>query len=344
MTELRLRYVHRVMKKGRAYHYFRRPGSPSLALPGLPGSREFMRAYQDALDSKPAAIGEDRAAPGTMAAVAASWYGSHRYKSLRPVSQRTYRRLLEGFLKKHGAKKVATIEPRHLLAILDEHSGTPAQANALLNVLRLLLQFAFERGLRRDNPARDVKRLRYKKKPYATWSEADIAAFEARWPLGTRAHLALALLLYTGQRRSDVIRMGPQHIQEGGVEVVQGKTGAKLTIPMHAALSEAIAAHGGTGATFLVTQAGEPFTGTGLYNWFTECADKAGLREGLSPHGLRKAAARRLAEAGCTPHQIAAITGHRTLAEVERYTREANQKHLAKAAVTHLGRPQLTAT
>ncbi|TPG44225.1 hypothetical protein EAH89_27805 [Roseomonas nepalensis] len=339
MTDLRLRYVHRVVKKGRPYHYFRRPGLPSVTLPGLPGSREFMVAYQSALDQKPPPVGAGLAPAGSMSALAASWYGSHRFAALTPVSQRTYCRLLESFLKSHGDKPVAALEARHLLGILDARSGTPAQANALLNVLRLLLQHAFDRGWRKDNPARFVKRLRYTKKPYATWTEADIAAFEERWPLGTRARLALSLLLYTGQRRGDVIRMGPQHVRSGSVEVVQSKTGTRLAIPLHAALRAAMAAHEGGHLAFLVTQAGEPFTATGFYNWFVDCAAKAGLSKGLSPHGLRKAAARRLAEAGCTPHQIAAITGHLTLAEVERYTKEANQRDLARAAVTRLGRP-----
>ncbi len=338
MTHLKLQYIHRVMKKGRAYHYFRRPGLPSISLPGIPGSREFMTAYQAALDQKAEPIGAGRAVAGSMAALAVLWYGSHRFKALTSVSQTTYRRLLENFLKEHGTKLVVDLEPRHLLGILDAKSSTPAQANALLNVLRLMLQFAFERGLRKDNPARDVKRLRYVKKPYTTWSEEDIAAFEDRWPLGTRARLALSLLLYTGQRRGDVIRMGPQHVRDGSVEVVQGKTGTRLAIPVHANLRAAIAAHAGGHLAFLVTRAGEPFTATGFYNWFMECAEKAGLAPGLSPHGLRKAAARRLAEAGCTPHQIAAITGHQTLAEVERYTKAANQRHLAEAAVTRLGR------
>lgn len=341
MTRLALPYIHRVVKKGRPYFYFRRPGLPSTRLPGVPGSREFMAAYQSALDQKSAPVGAGRAAAGSMSALAALWYGSHRFKALTRVSQVTYRRLLENFLTDHGAKLVTDLEPRHLLGILDARSGTPAQANALLNVLRLMLQFAFERGMRRDNPARDVKRLRYSKKPYASWSEADIAAFEKRWPLGTRARLALALLLYTGQRRGDVIRMGPQHVRDGCVEVVQGKTGTRLAIPIHANLRAAISAHAGGHLAFLVTQAGEPFaSGTAFYNWFSDCAEKAGLAPGLSPHGLRKAAARRLAEAGCTPHQIAAITGHQTLAEVERYTKAANQRHLAAAAVTRLGKRQ----
>jgi len=235
---------------------------------------------------------------------------------------------------------VARLAPHHLLRILEAKAATPAQANALRNVLRKLLQHGFERGWRSDNPIRDVKRLRYKKKPYRTWSEDDIAAFVAHWPRGSRARLALELLLHTGQRRSDVIRMGPQHVTNGLMVVRQQKTGTELEIPLHpdlcAELVEAPKGH----LAFLVTEQGRrPFaSGGAFYNWFVECAEKAGIAPGLSPHGLRKATARRLAEAGCTPHQIAAITGHQSLKEVERYTRAADQKRLAAAAVVRLSK------
>lgn len=340
MIRLHLQYVQRIRKAdGRTYYYFRR-GDQRVALPGIPGSEGFMAAYQAALAATPKPIGADRAPPGSMSALAVSWYQSHGFTRLTAQSQRTYRRLLEAFLAKHGGKPVARLEPRHLLDILQEKSATPAQANALLNVLRLLLQHGFERGWRRDNPARDVKRLRYGKKPYATWTEEDIAAFESRWPFGTRARLALALLLYTGQRRGDVVAMGPQHVRNGAVEVVQQKTGARLAIPIHPDLAEAIGQHAAGHLAFLVTEYGKPFTPTGFYNWFTSCARAAGLDKGLSPHGLRKAAARRLAEAGCSPHEIMSITGHRTLSEVQRYAQEAEQKRLAAGAVTYLGRPK----
>jgi integrase len=90
----------------------------------------------------------------------------------------------------------------HLHRVLDVRRETPAQANALLNLLRLLLQHAFEQGSRKHKPARVVKRLRDRKKPFATWAESDVAAFEAHWPIGSRARLALGLLLFTGQRRA----------------------------------------------------------------------------------------------------------------------------------------------
>jgi integrase len=171
-------------------------------------------------------------------------------------------------LTEHGGKPVAQLEPRHLLQILEAQSSTPAQANALRNVLRLMLQHGFERGWRKDNPARDVKRLRYVKKPYPAWTEGDIAAFEARWPRGSRARLALALLLYTGQRRGDVIRMGPQHVRGGVIVWRQQKTGAELELPMHPELRAELAAAPTGHPAFLVTEQGRPFaSGTGFYNW-----------------------------------------------------------------------------
>ena len=148
-------------------------------------------------------------------------------------------------------------------------------------------------------------------------------------------------MLYTGQRRSDVIRMGRQHIRAGRIEVRQQKTGERLTIPVHPALREVIAACPGEHLTFLMTEAGRPFaSGNAFYNWFKTCIAAAGLAGDLSPHGLRKATARRLAQAKCTPHEIMAVTGHRTLAEVMRYTREVNQQDMADTAISRIGRKQ----
>jgi integrase len=145
----------------------------------------------------------------------------------------------------------------------------------------------------------------------------------------------LALLLYTGQRRGDVVLMGRQHVTGDSIRVVQGKTGARLLIPTHAKLREAIDATPKDNLTFLMTEYGKPFSAPGFGNAFREWCDAAGLY-GLSAHGLRKAAARRLAEAGCTASQIAAVTGHKTLSEVARYTAAADQVRLARDALDRI--------
>jgi integrase len=211
-------------------------------------------------------------------------------------------------------------------------SAKPESANGLRKALRALMQHAVEIGLRADDPTRDVKAIRVKSDGFHSWTDEEIAKFEDRHPIGSRPRLAFALLLYTGQRRSDVVRMGRQHVREGVIEVKQLKTGAELAIPVHPVLQAIIADTPSDNLTFLTTQFGRPFAATGFGNWFREQCDAAGLAQ-CSAHGLRKAAARRLAEAGCTEHEIAAITGHASLREVAHYTKAADQRRLAKRAM-----------
>jgi len=164
--------------------------------------------------------------------------------------------------------------------------------------------------------------------------------------IGSRARLALGLLLYTAQRRSDVVRMGRQHVRYGVLTIRQRKTGVEVSIPMHPALERIVAATARDNLTFLVTSGGKPFTPAGFTNWFRKCCDEAGLPKGCCPHGLRKAASRRLAEHGCSPHEIMSITGHKTLKEVSRYTAAVDRRRLAVTAMsktitgTSSGKPQ----
>ena len=126
--------------------------------------------------------------------------------------------------------------------------------------------------------------------------------------------------------------MGRQHVSNGALQVRQLKTGTELSIPVHPALAAIIAETPTDHLTFLTTQFGQPFTAAGFGNWFREQCDGAGLKHCSAP-GLRKAAARQLAEAGCTEHEIAAITGHASLREIARYTKTVDQKKLAAAAM-----------
>ena len=114
--------------------------------------------------------------------------------------------------------------------------GVPAQANSVLSLIRMLMRHAIDIGLRDHDPTRDMRRLRYRKRPVVAWTEEQIARFAERWLVGTRARLAFDLLLYPGQHRSDVIRLGPQHLAGGKLRITQQKTGAELLIPIHPAL------------------------------------------------------------------------------------------------------------
>jgi integrase len=178
-----------------------------------------------------------------------------------------------------------------------------------------------------------VKAIRVKSDGYHSWTEAEIEKFERAYPIGSRERLALALLLFTGQRRGDVVRMGRQHVRDGLLQIRQQKTGVELAIPIHEALAGILATTPAYNLMFLTTQYDGGFKPGSFGHWFRKQCNAVGLPH-CSAHGLRKAAARRLAEAGCTEHEIAAITGHASLKEVQRYTKGANQKRLAEAAMS----------
>jgi integrase len=337
MARRRLPYVKEyVDRHGKVRRYFRRPSAKTAVLPGTPGSREFMEAYQAALEA-PFHVGEARTRPGTIAALVASYYASPAFKTLAPITKSTYRNEIEKFRREHGDKRVATIERRHIKRMVAAKADTPGAANKLLRTLKMLMRFAVEEEVRRDDPTTGLKRLTIKGGGFKAWEEEDIAAFEAAHPVGSRARLALALLLYTAQRRGDVVRMGWQHVRGTRISVKQHKTGTTLWIPMHPALQAVLAATPLENMTFLVTFFGKPFAAAGFGNWFADCCREAGLAKGYNAHGLRKAAARRLAEAGCTSKQIMAVTGHRSIEEVERYTEAAEQVRLAEQAIARLG-------
>lgn len=347
MSAIRLKYVHQWVDKrnggAKARYYFRRPGFKRIPLPGLPGSPEFMEAYQAALASQALPrpmIGASRTKAGSIAALVVSYFSSPQFLGLAPATQQTYRLILEKFRAAHGDKPVALLTRQHINAMLGQRVATPAAANHWLRLVTAMMAYAVEEGWRKDDPTRGIKRVKNRSDGFHTWTEGEIAMFEARHPIGSKARLALALLLYTAQRRSDVVRMGRQHIRDGAVHVRQQKTGATLAIPLHPALATIIEATPSEHLTFLTTSFGKSFTAPGFGNWFRERCNEANLPRHCAAHGLRKAACRRLAEAGCSANVIAAISGHATLTEVARYTKAAAQELLARqgmAAITRTG-------
>jgi integrase len=189
-------------------------------------------------------------------------------------------------------------------------------------------------SLRADDPTQGVRLPKAKAGEIHTWTEDEIAQFEAWHSVGSAARLAFALLLYTAQRRGDVVRMGRQHIRDGVLSIRQEKTGTFVEIPVHPTLAAIIAETPIAGQmTFLTSVTGAAFSSAGFGNVFREWCNEADLPKRCSSHGLRKAACRRLAEAGCSEHEIAAISGHESLAEVRRYTRAANRARMAKSAM-----------
>ena len=319
-------------RDGKAYYYLRRRGYPRVRLRGLPWSPSFMAAYEAALASPRTAIGAGRVKPGSVAAVVAEYLDSRLFfGSKSPGTQRMRRGILERFRAAYGERPFALLPAEWIEALLD--SKPPHAARSWLVTLRSLCQFAVKRGWLRADPTANIKQRSIKGDGYHTWTEDEIAQFETHHPVGTKPRLALALLLYTAQRRGDIVKIGRQHIRDGVLTVKQEKTGVTLAIPVHPHLQAVFDATPGEHLTFLITATGKPYGGNAFTEQFRNWCDAAGLPRRCKPHGLRKAACRRLAEAGCSANEIMAISGHATMKELVRYTKAADQARLARNAM-----------
>jgi integrase len=332
MAKISLRYIHVYRDRhGKVRRYVRRPGLPRVPLPGVPGSAEFMSAYQAAI-TQPTKPAECKRGSGTFGWLVASYYSSPEFANLKPSSQRLYRLVLEGLGEQHGHRLVRDLEPQKARIIVQGiGQRRPGMANLTISVLRKLMNYAIKIGIRNDNPIVSIER--YRLGSHHSWTEEELAAYEARWPLGTRERLAYALLLYTGQRVGDVVKLKRSDIVNGMIRLVQQKTGTPLVVPVHPVLDRALRAGPALGLHLIGDKNGRPITAAGLTRFMKQAAAAAGLPDRCKPHGLRKAILRRLAEQGATAKQLAAVSGHKTLAEVERYTRAADQVKLSKAAV-----------
>lgn len=329
---VRLAYVHSFMDRtGRVRHYFRRNGKRT-ALPGAFGSREFLDAYAALLGEKaPEPVARPKPDDRSFRALAARYFGSPQFHQLSAGSRKNYRRVVEGFCAEHGERRVDQLTRERVDVLLGRMADRPGAGIIFLKRLRTLVRYAMALGWISTDPTAAVQS--YRSTEIHTWTEAEIAAFEAHWPSGTKQRLAFALLLYTGQRGSDVHRMTWADIAGDGIHVAQQKTGERLYVPLHPVLRSELAQTRREHVAILTTAFGLPFTVKGFGQMVSSAIRAAGLPIRCKAHGLRKAAARRLAEAGCSAKQIAAITGHRTLAETERYTRAADQRRLAEQAM-----------
>lgn len=326
-----LPYVHAYRDRhGRMRCYYRRKGFVSVTLPGEPGSAEFLEAYSAAIGSPVTLKASSKAAPGTIGAICLEYLSSADYIQLAESTRRELRYVLNDLTDKHGDKRVATLEPRRILKMRDALASKPGAANKLIRTLKILLGFAKARGVIKENPALGIKMMKLGR--YRSWTDAEIARFEQRWPLGTLERTAYALALYTGQRRTDVARMGWADIAGNAIRLRQSKTGKAMEIRIHVRLAQALQAfrptHGA--ATILAGKGGKSLSPVYFGHLMARAIDAAGLPDDCVLHGLRKTTARVLAELGAksTP-----ITGHMTDAMQREYEADADQAKLGSAAI-----------
>ncbi len=264
-----------------------------------------------------APLGTSSTMAGTLNAALVRYYESGSFKDLAPQARQDMRRnLLERWRVDHGGLPLRPLRSKHIQAYISKLESKATQRNTLSSI-RHFTKFALGAAMIDEDPALSVTRARMPKTGgFKTWSEEDLAQFEATYPIGTKERLAMALMLYLGVRRSDVVRIGPGHIKGGVLHEYLPKKGEHtggnlINVPVHPELAKIIAATSVTGTkTFLVTSFGKPFTANGFGNWMRDRVRDAKLDGDPAPnHGLRKLCCVRLAEAGCTAPEIAAITG-----------------------------------
>ncbi len=328
-----MKHVHEYVAKGRVYRYFRH-GKSKIRLYGEPDSPEFIAQYNELLAS--VSVTREPIAPGTIAALIMDYKRSPEFAKLKPKSQHSYAVNLDR-LADIGHGRLDALKRMHILALRDNLSEHPRTADVFIQVTTRLLNWGVDRGYLEANPAANVKRIN-KYTPYKKWTSAECQVFEDSLP---REALMTAYMLgrYTGQRRGDVLRMVRTRYDGAAIEVVQRKTDTPLWIPCHARLKTYLDTLPTDRLLFIVTRRGRAWDDANFSHQFIKQLRKAGL-DHLTFHGLRHTAATALAEAGCSNHEIMAITGHATSAMVDKYTRTAEQKKRASAAILKLERGQ----
>lgn len=354
----------RVGKKWRKIRLRQQPDTPEFLEEFSAAIKRLLAgdASVDIADARPVI---EHVVAGSLRWLVNEYYKSLAFrKELDESTQGVRRNLLEALCAEPSSTEDATPIGRYAFdlpvdkvqQLCDRKAELTEAYNGRLKAMRGLFGWASLKTVDRmkTNPAKAVAYLKSENPDgFYTWTVADVEQFKARHPIGTKAYLALHLILLLGQRRSDIVKFGKQHVRKAEHmaarlrELHPGRwlnftqfKGRKrkpvtLTIPILAQLEDVIAASPCGELTFLVTSFGKAFTAAGFGNWFRDRCDEAGLFQ-CAAHGLRKAGATIAAENGATPHLLNAIFGWTTLKQAEVYTKKAEQMKLAGSGMTML--------
>ena len=331
MTTITLPYLNSVEAKGSTYWNYRRDGLRQR-IEDEPGTPAFLDSYNQihaTFEAEP----RTGARPGTFAVLTTAYLSSPEYKALGDRAQAEYRGYLDAMREKFGHLAYRALSRRFVMAYRDSLADTPSKANHAIKVLRLLLSYAVDRDLIKTNPAAKVKQLKTGD-GWQPWPEPALERFHEK--AKGSARLGFMLALYSGQRKGDVLDMRWSDVTaDGFIKVKQSKTGAKLFIPIHPTLATELGKVKRTGLAILGRRDGRPYTSSGFNAIWRREKTRLSLH-GLQFHGLRKNATVALFEAGCTPQEVQAFTGHASMEMVSHYGKGANQKAMARTAMNRL--------
>ncbi|PJE26048.1 site-specific tyrosine recombinase XerC [Pseudooceanicola marinus] len=324
-----LPYLEFKTVKGREYIYFRK-GKYRRRLPSNPDSEEFSIEYWATRNGQ-----RKRQVKTTWHALITSYFQSANYRSLSKGSKANYRRHCEEIREKNGDKDMRAFRRKHALAARDALQDTWSKANERVAVLSILCKHAVDLEWIERNPVEGIEKL--KGGEYAPWPDEALSAFtklceEKNLNL---ARTAFELAIGTGQRLGDCIKMKWSDLDGEYIRVTQEKTGADLWIYCPTRLRQYLDELPRMGDYILANGSSGPVGKRQIQKAIQTVREEIGAMHGsgrLVPHGWRYTAAVQLSEAGCSDAEIQAVTGHKTLAMVQKYRAKASQKRASKAA------------
>ena len=311
--------------KGKTYQYFRKDGK-YIRLPDDPTSEEYDKAYW-ALMRGDGPLSQRY----TFDKLILSYKLSPKWEKLASRTKKDYSKVLEYISDTIGAKNPTKMRRSTIIDAQMANRHRKRFANYIPHMLSILFEHAIDLDWQRDNPARGIAKIKTGDghKPWPVW------AIEAYRKNATGyVLLAFELALGTGQRIADILKMEWGDIENNGINVKQNKTSSDLWIPFTKHLADIIADTPRKSITYIIADAyGRPIKYEQIQKASLKLKKKLGL-EDYTTHGLRYSAASELAEAGCSDQEIASITGHKSLSMVQKYSKGANQKRLARAAIS----------
>lgn len=324
---------HEITRHGKTVWYFRKGKGPRIRLSGAYGSKQFNAEYDAAMAGAPLPV-KTKTPQSSLRWLIERFLESGRYERFKPNTQRTYTYTLKNILKTAADLNFRAITQSDVKSGKVRREHKPTMAVAYVQVMRALFKFAIDSGFMNHNPTDEISTELPKSDGHHTWTVEEVERFQAKYPIGTQARLAMDIMLYTGFRRSDAIVFGPQHIKNGYISLSTIKTGADVDIPVLPPLAESIAATPRNNLLFLENKWKRPWQNISFGRWFAEKCIKAGVPG--RGHGLRKAGATIAADNGATPHELTAMYGWSSTKMAEVYTKKTDRKRLAERAANKL--------
>ncbi len=323
-----------ITRHGRAVWYVRLGHGPRVRIRAEYGTPEFDAEYRAALDGAPRRASSSPAT-GTLAWLITRYRETTDWASLSAATRRRRENIFAHVIETAGQEPYARISRAIIEAGRERRAKTPHQARHFLDAMRGLFRWAYRAGIVKTDPTAGVSNLPRKTGDgFRPWTEDDVAAYERRWPLGTRQRVWLDVLLYTGLRRGDAVRLGRQHVRAGVATIRAEKNNVEVSFPILSVLQRTLDAGPCGDLTFICGAGGRPLTKESFGNEFREACRAAGVPG--SAHGVRKIAATRAANAGATEAELMAIFGWTDSKMAVHYTRTANRRRLAAQAMTKL--------